>query len=143
MSVPSRPQRPKTVTFLIVGVFLLGTWNAGRTLAIAQESRLLLALTVTPDPRIRIGMAVVWTGIFWGLAAAMWWRRPFSRKGTPILLTIYAIVDLLLPVFFTQGLFNRQAWLVTAVIYVLAITFAYWILHRPATKSYFGAMKNA
>lgn len=142
MSVPSRQQRPKTVTFLIFGVFLLGIWNAGRTLAIAQESRLLLALMVAPDPRIRIGMAVVWSGIFGGLAAAMWWKRPFSQQGTPILLTIYATIDLLLPVFFTQGLFNRQAWLVTAVTYILAIIFAYWILNRPAAKLYFGTMKN-
>ena len=138
MSVPSRPQRPRTVTLLILGVFLLGIWNAGRTLAIAKQSDLLLTLTVTPDPRIRIGMAAVWTVIFFGAAAALWWKRPFSPTVTPILLSLYAIIELMQKLFFTQDSINWELWWITAVIYALAIITTYWILNRSAAKLFFG-----
>ncbi|MFQ5421078.1 MAG: hypothetical protein ACE5EY_12035 [Anaerolineae bacterium] len=102
-----------------------------------KESRLLLALAAAPDPRIRIGLALLWTVLFWVLAAALWWRRPFSRRAIPILLTIYALVEGGQQLLFTQVPGNWQARLFTGMLFILVIIAVRWALTRPAAQSYF------
>lgn len=138
MNTPLPPHRPRTVTFTVGGVFLLGMWNAGRAVALAQQSQLLRALDAQPDPRARLVVAVVWAFVLWGLAVALSQQRPFTRRAIPILLTIYAGYELLLWHIFskmTPG--QQQQWLLTAFFFLCAILFVSWALNRPAANRYF------
>ena len=137
MSVPTRTHRPRIVTLLILGVFLFGIWNAGQALAIAKESRLMLALDVTLDPRIRMGMALAWTVMFGGLAVAMWQKRPFAQRALPLLLTVYALTELIRQLLFVQVVHTQQVWL-TGIFYLILLIICRWSLKRPFAQTYFG-----
>lgn len=138
MSAPLPPHRPRTVTFTIGGVFLLGMWNAGRAIALAQQSQLLRTLDAQPDPRVRLVVAMVWAIVLWGLAVALRQKRPFTRRAIPIFLTIYAGYELLLWRIFaeiTPG--QQQQWLLMALCFLCAILVVWWALNRPAANGYF------
>ena len=137
MSLPTVPKRPLTVTLTLWGVFLLGVWNAVRAIAWARQSSILLALGATPDPRLQLAVAVVWTLVFLGLAVALWRNRPFVRRAVPVFLTLYAVYRLSLPLFFTQVPLNCQGWFVRLLIYLAAIMYAQWALNRAGAKSSF------
>jgi len=124
-----------------LGVFFLGIFNAGRTLAIAKESRLMLALNVTLDPRIRIGMALMWVVIFGGVAGAMWRKRPFTQRALPFLLTAYTLIELVQLLFFAQNVSKQKLWL-TGVFYLILILVTWWGLKRPSTQAYFSKEKS-
>ncbi len=141
MSVPTRTHRPKIVTLLILGVFLLGIWNAGKALAIAKESHLMLALNVTLDPRIRIGIALLWVVIFGGVAGALWQKRPFSQRALPILLSIYSLIELTQQLLFAQGVNTLKIWL-SGGFYLILISVTWWGLKRPSAQTYFGKRKS-
>ena len=137
MSLPTVPKRPLTVTLTLWGVFLLGVWNVGRSIAWGRQSHILLALGATPDPRLQLIIAVVWGLVFLGLALALWQRRPFVRRAVPISLTLYAVYRFSLLHFFAQVPLNRQGWLLLLLVYLAAIVWAHWTLNRAGTKAYF------
>lgn len=109
----------------------------GQAIAWGRQSNVLLALGATPDPRLRLVVAVVWSLVFLGLALALWQRRPFVRQAIPISLTLYAVYRLSLLLFFAQVPLNPQGWLLRLMIYLAAIVCAQWALNRAGTKSYF------
>ncbi|MFW6183042.1 MAG: hypothetical protein ACOC8X_04530 [Chloroflexota bacterium] len=132
----SRPRRPFFVTITAVGVFLLGMWNAWRTIELAQQSTFLLQLGVRPNPYARLVMALIWSILFLTLAVALWQRRPLVRRLLPLSLLLYAIYHLMLLALFVQAPAARQGWQVDVLLYAAAILWATWVVFRPAYRTY-------
>ena len=80
------PKRPRPVTITLLGVMLLGTWNAGQVFALTQQVSLLLNFDVNPDPRLLLLFAGVWMALFWGAAIALWRRQRFYAVANPFAL---------------------------------------------------------
>jgi uncharacterized membrane protein YczE len=133
----SSTSRPRSVTLARWGVFLLGVWNFGRVLALSQQMGLLLELTIQPDPRFRLIMALLWGFVFIGL----WWlmrrKRPFIRKLLPLILILYAAYDLSLTILFAQTSLAQQAIWLNLSFYLGLILFMTWALNRTAANNYF------
>ncbi|KAA3659640.1 MAG: hypothetical protein DWQ04_21740 [Chloroflexi bacterium] len=101
----------------------------------------MLALNVTLDPRIRIGIALVWVVVFGGMAVAMWRKRPFSQRALPFLLTAYTLIELVQLIFFAQNVSLQQI-LMTGVFYLMLIIVLWWGLKRPSAQAYFSKKKS-
>lgn len=137
MSVYLAPNRPRSVTITLWGVFLLGVWNVARAIALVQQSAVLLTLDVQPDPRLHLIMALVWAIAFLALAFALWQKQPFARQAIPLLLLLYALYELSLLVIFVQSPLARRSWLLNTLAYIETILFAHWALNRSAAQAYF------
>lgn len=131
------PTRPFSVTLTFWGVLLLGGWNGGRVLAMSLNYRTLARLNAAPDLRIRLGMALVWAILLGGAAIGLWQRRPFTRKGLPLLLSLYAMYELGLLALFAQSPSACNSWLVNTLFYLSIMLFSIWALNRTAVKTYF------
>ena len=129
--------RPRSVTFTLWGVFLLGVWNFGRALALGQQMDLLLELTIQPDPRFRLTMALIWGFVFIGLWWMVWRKRPFIRKLLPLILILYAAYELSLTILFAQTPLARQAIWLNLSFYLFLILFTAWALNRTAANNYY------
>ena len=127
-----RSVRPRTVTITALGVFLLGTWNVWRAVEVSSRLRLLLELGSTVDPRIRLGMAVIWAVLFVALAVLLWQRRPAVRRLLPISLLLYALYRLALLAFFVPAPAARRGWPTMAALHAAALGWTLWVLYRPA-----------
>lgn len=129
--------RPRSVTLALIWVFLLGVWNFGRVLALYQQMDLLLKLTVQPDPRFRLAMALVWGFVFMGL----WWlvrkKRPFTRKLLPLILILYAVYELGLTILFAQTSLAQQAVWLNLSFYLFITLFISWALNKTSSNDYF------
>jgi hypothetical protein len=129
--------RPRSVTFTLWGVFLLGVWNFGRALALSQQMDLLLEIAVQPDPRFRLIVALIWGFVFIGF----WWfvrqKRPFTRKLLPLILILYAVYELSLTILFAQTPLAKQAISLNLSFYLGLILFITWALNRTAANNYF------
>jgi len=131
------PIRPRSVTMTLWAVFLLGGWNGGRALAVGLNYRTLAAFHAIPAPQVRLGIALVWAVLFLGMALALWQRRPFTRTAIPMLLSLYALVELGTLIFMAQSPSARQSWLINSLFYLFLILFSVWGLNRTAVKTYY------
>ena len=129
--------RPRSVTFTLWGVFLLGVWNFGRALALSQQMDLFLELAIQPDPRFRLTMALIWGFVFSGLGWIVWRKRPFIRKLLPLILILYAVYELSLTILFAQTPLARQAIWLNLSFYLFLILFTAWALNRTAANNYY------
>ena len=131
------PKRPRSVTITLLGVMLLGAWNAGKVFALTKQASLLLNFDVIPDPRLLLFIAGVWMALFGGAAIALWRRQRFTHWLIPLLLLLYALYELFLLGFFVRMPIDTQSWLVRILLYDLVILFAIWSLNRSKSRSYF------
>lgn len=130
-------KRPFTVTITLLGVLFAAALNTWRVFALWQQSSLLLALDVWPDPRIRLIFAGVWAILFWGAALALWLRRPWSRQSVPIFLAVYALYDIILQAIFVRVPQSGSVWLLRLLLYGMLVVFTVWALNRTAVRSYY------
>ncbi len=137
MPTSSPAKRPFAVTITLLGVLFFAALNTWRVFALWQQSSLLLALDVRPDPRIRLVFAGVWAIVFWGAALALWLRRPWSRQSVPIFLAVYALYDIILQALFVRIPQSGSVWLMRVLLYSMLVAFTVWALNRTAVKSYF------
>jgi hypothetical protein len=136
MSVLSAPNRPRSVTLTFWSVIFFGTWNLGRAIAIGQQLNLQQILNIQPDSRLRLGAAVLFGLLFFGLAGKLWWKRPFAIKAIPITITCYTLYETIVWLLFAQPPRNWSLWLLTSLILISSIIFTWWALRRNA-KAYF------
>ncbi len=129
--------RPRSVTLIVWGVFLLGGWNCGRLITISLNYRLLATFSTTPTPFFRLMLALVWMLLLWAAALALWQRRPFTRRAIPFILFVYAVYELGILLIFTQAGPARSGWLINTLFYLFITLFSYWALNRTAVTSYF------
>lgn len=133
----TKEKYPRSVTIMLLGVMLLGAWNAAKALAIAQQVSLMLALNLRPDPRLLLIIAAGWMVLFWGSTIALWRRQSFTQWLIPLLLILYALYELVLQGLFVQIPITGQGWLLRILLYGVALLFALWSLNRSNAKSYF------
>lgn len=136
-------KRPRSVTITLLGVMLFGAWNAAKAFSMAQQLSLLLALNIRPDPRLLLVIAVIWMALFWGSAIALWRRRSWVRWLIPLLLLLYALVELALQGLFVPIPISGQSWLLRFLLYDSVILFAFWSLNRSKGRAYFVATQPA
>lgn len=128
--------RPRSVTFLLWGVFLLGIWNALRAYVLSEQSALLRDAGVQPDPAWRISISLVWAALFILLGVALWLRKPGARPGLMVCAAIYGVYNLLLAVFIAQAPATRQSWPAGLALSVILLLYIAWALYRPANRRY-------
>ncbi len=130
MLTPLRPCRPRSVTLVLLSVFALGIWNGGRAIALFLQLELLLAMNSLPNPTVRLGIDLVWAGLFFGVAIGVWRKRPFVPHLLPKLIGLYALYNLLLHRLYAQATYNTAQWLLSGLLYILFITTTQWILTK-------------
>lgn len=136
MSSFSPPKRPRSVTITIWSVIFLGTWNLGRASAIGQQLNLQNVLTLQPDPRLRLGVAVFFTLLFFSLAWQLWQKRPFTIKAIPLAIAAYTVYETAVWLLFAQPPRNWALWFISSLILFCTILFTRWALQR-AAQTYF------
>lgn len=139
--LPAR--RPLSVTVTAVGVFLLGAWNVWRSVELARQRDLILALEPSLDPLALLVFAIVWALVFVALAVALWRGLPPVRPWLPLALAAYALYQMLLVAFFVRSPLSRQGWQFDLLLYVVAIAWTVWVLYRPAQRAYWKVDREA
>lgn len=140
-----RRDRPRSVTLIAWGVFLLGLVNGWRALGLWRQQSLLEELDVVPEPGIALLVAWLWTAAFAILAVFVWQGRLLSRFLAPVLLLVYALYQLLLVALFAQTGESRSGLPRDAVLYALALVVMTWALNRRGARAYFqdGRVKHS
>lgn len=131
-----KSSRPRSVTILTLGGFLLGLWNLWRVLVLIPQSPLLIELGAHLDPRVRLVIALFWASWFTLLASGLWLRRPAVRWLFPLSFLLYTIYHLSLLAFFMPAPAARQGWQGTLVLFLSALLWSTWVLRRSAHTSY-------
>ena len=124
-------------------LFFLGLWQAAKAVALSEQLRLLLDLSVKPDPRIRLLFAVIWMLVFWGLALALRRRVGATRWLIPLSLALYALYELTVLGVFAQISVAEQRWIRYSLTATASVLFALWALNRSAAAPYFLEEKTA
>ena len=127
---------PRTLLLTLIGFFLLGLWNALRTIVLAEQSSFLLELGSHLDPRLRLGAALFWAFLFVALAVALLRRRPAARLWLPLALLSYALFRLAMVALFATASAARRGWQLTLLLFILAFVWTVWSLWRPANRHY-------
>ena len=139
----TRKKRPRTVTITLLGVILIGIWNAAQALAMARQIDLFLTLDVKPDPRLLVVFSAAWTVLFLGSASVLIRRVSFARWLIPLLIFLYALYELLLQRMFEHTPKTTQNWFLQILLFDVVVLFALWSLNRSASRSYFAAVQSA
>lgn len=131
------PKRPNTVTLTLWGVYLLGVWNFARALALSRQSALLQELAAQPDPALRLTLALLWSGLFWGLGEMLRRQRPSTRHLIPLSIVSYAAYELALLLFFAPAGPHWRALWFDLLLAGAGALFTAWALNRTAVMPYF------
>ena len=132
-----RRDRPRSVTLIAWGVFLLGLVNGWRALGLFRQRRLLQELDVVPDPLITLLIALLWAAVFVILALFVWQGRPITRLLAPLALFFYAFYQLLLVSVFARSDQSSNGLIGTIGLYLVAVLFTIWALNRRSARGYF------
>lgn len=138
-----RSSRPRSVTFVVAGVFLLGLVNIYRAVGLVQQNELQLELGVVPDPRLRLILAIIWATVFLIMTTALLFRKPITRALVPVLLALYALYRLALVGLFAQSTYSRGNLFLFALIYTVVILYTIWALNRKTGASYLGVERRS
>jgi len=135
-------ERPRSVTLVAWGVFLLGMVNGWRAIAIFKQRQLLLQWNASIDPAYAAIASVISFLLFIVATILIFRRWPACRWAIPVLLLLYTAAGFLLSGLI-QGGFDKMnsgvfASLPVASFALLILTFfAGWILNRKAAREYF------
>lgn len=132
-----RPIRPRSVTLVMWGVFLLALVNAWRAVGIYRQSDLWIDLELSLDPRLGLLTALGWTVVFLVLVVAIWRAYAIARLAAPALLLAYATYQLGTEYAFVQSPDFDRGWPLSAGLYALAILYTTWALNQAAGRRYF------
>ena len=130
-------ERPRSVTLVAWGVFLLGIINGWRAVTIFRQRRLLLDLDVTLDPAVVAVAAAVWSLLFVAAAVIIYRRHPASRWLTPLLLAAYALFGFALTAIWGEAPESGGGLRLTTFFSIVIIIFVIWVLNRKAAREYF------
>ena len=130
-------KRPRSVTIMIWGVFLLGLINGWRAFGLGQQADLLLMLGSSLNPYVGMGLAIGWSVIFFTAAAALWRRLSWTQWLIPGLILIHGLYYIALALIFGRTADSRNVWLAFTVLFALLFLFSLWALKRPSVRWYF------
>lgn len=130
-------KRPRSVTIMVWGVFLLGLANGWRAIGLGQQADLLLALGSSLNPWVGVGLAVFWSGVFITAAAALRQGRTWTQLTIPGLILGHGLYQLILVLSFAQTAHARGVWPVLVLAFGVGFLFSLWALKRPSVRWYF------
>ena len=136
MSQKKRAARPLSVTFTVWGVFFLGTANVWGAVRIWQQAPLLVSMQTTMNPWLRAVMALVFGGLFLNSAWALHRRRPWVRRGLPLISALFALYQISVPLLFARSELARQGLPANVLLYFLFLLFVAWVFYRPVVRRY-------
>jgi len=129
--------RPRSVTLVIWGVFLLGLANLWRAAGLVRQGDLLRELGAWPDPRLSAVVALVWAFLFVFAALALMNGRSSIRLVTPALLLGYAVYRLGLMWLGSGRSDGNNVSTAAILLYSTATLLTVWALNRRAIRWYF------
>ena len=129
--------RPRSVTVIIWGVFLLALANGWRAVGLGQQSSLLLTLDSSLNPTVGLVLALIWSILFLTAAFFLRQRRSWTRFVIPGLLLTHGIYQLAVVLIFARSFTARNAWPAIGLLFIVAIIFSIWALNRPSVRWYF------
>ena len=137
MSQGKAPKRKWDVTIVLVGVFLLGIANLWLLRGLSRQAELLIERGVLLSPQVQMVFAAVWAAVFLLATFLLWFRSPVSRRLIPVSVALFAIYNGILLFGFIQSPVTRSGFGLDLILYLSAVAFAWWSLHRPPNRSYF------
>lgn len=120
--------RPLAVRVVLWGVLLLALWNLGQAATLWLQLDWLADLSLTPDPYLRLALAITWAALFFVSAASLYRRISCSRALIPLLITIYGVYELGMKMSFAP----TSPALLPALAYAAFAGGAGWVLWRAA-----------
>jgi len=130
-------ERPRSVTLVAWGVFLLGMINGWRSVTIFRQRWLLLDLGVTLDPAVLAIAAAVWGLLFVAAAAIIYRHHPASRWLTPVLLFTNTLFGIALTTIWAEAPESGGGLRLTTFFSMAILIFVIWVLNRKAARDYF------
>lgn len=139
-------ERPKSVTLVAWGVFLLGMVNGWRAIVLFRQRGLLYDLGVTLDPAYIAAAALVWAVLFVAVAIAIARHRPSGRWLTPAILALYTLYGVVLSTIgderaTLETLLSSKYQLLILLLSIVIIVFVIWALNRKLARDYFVSEK--
>jgi hypothetical protein len=132
-------KRPKSVTFLAVGVLTLaGIYLLRFFQAVKQWEFLLEFFPSKFTPAYLVLSGVLWGGIGLALAWGLWSGRRWAPPLTRILIALFAVYSWLDSLFLAADPAVASANLFRAASTLVLLVLTFWILSRPGTKLFFG-----
>ena len=129
--------RPRSVTLVTWGVFLLGIINGWRAYALFQQRGLLLDQGMSLDPAFLAAASVIWSVLLIGVAISIYRRWLAARWITPALLAIYTLYIIVLQGFKIEVPDSASSLTVTNLISVVIVIFIVLVLNRKKARDYF------
>jgi hypothetical protein len=131
-------KRPKSVTWLAVGVLSLWIVYLTRAVSTLQQWEYLSTLPLSAPPSYLLASGLIWSilplPVVWGVMMGKRWA-PKAVAGFAVLFALYYWLEQWLaksnPLRTTNWLFSLTA---TTIIFILV----FWVLSRKAVKTYFG-----
>lgn len=120
--------RPFAVRVVLWGVLLVALWNLGQAVTLWLQLDWLAGLSLTPDPHLRLALAITWAALFFISAASLYRRISWSRALIPLLITIYGVYELGMKMSFAP----TSPALLPALAYAAFAGGAGWVLWRAA-----------
>lgn len=112
---------------------LLALWNLGRGIALWLQADWLVDLPLTPEPRVRMAIALIIALAMTLLAIGLHRRSSWSRVFAPILLAIYGVYELGVMIAFS----TQPPALLPILAYAAFAGFSGWALWRPSIRTFF------
>jgi len=137
-----KPKRPKSVTWLAVGVLSLCIIYITRLGSTLQQWDYLSTLPLSIPPAYLLASGIIWSilplPILWGLFTGKIWA-PKVVGGFAVLYGLYFWVEQWLVKNNPLRMTNWSFYLAATIILLILV---FWILSRKAVKAYFGEINE-
>ncbi len=130
------PDRPRSVTFVAWGVFILGAANLWRAFGYAHQRDLYQLLGIKPDSSILLALSLIWAAALIAASLAIWLRWPPIRIVLPVVMGSYGLYQLGVQAVFTKSEVALQGRVAFALLYGAAALTALWALNRHAGRRF-------
>lgn len=124
--MPPVPKRSFSIRVVQWGILALALWNLGRAIALWRQADWMAGLPLTPDPRLRLCLALGWAALFLAAFVVAHRRRRWSRLFIPSFLVLYGVYEFGTIIIYAP----TPPTLMPILIYVAFVSFAVWALWR-------------
>lgn len=131
MSPPPPTRLSLRIRLVAWMLFFLALWNLVRVVVLIQERGFLAEQGLGANTLARLLFSAAWAAGFLAVGVGLWRRWPPARPGVLLILTGYALYNLLLLALFVQSPVERQGWLARLLGYMIALALVAGLLYRP------------
>ncbi|MCL4262500.1 MAG: hypothetical protein KJ069_04770 [Anaerolineae bacterium] len=108
-----------------------------KAVLLIQSRDLLVTGGIQPDPLWLAVFALVWAGLFGGVAWLLQQRRPFTQYTIPLLLLLYGLYTIGLRLIFSPLPFAANGGLLITLFFAAAVFLSFLGLRRATSRYYF------